>query len=398
MPNLLNMRQTSTIELPSPGIGTKHRLIFHDYVPQNSEIHTTDSLEYFKQDRVYIQASLHADELPGMLVNHHLIKLLDAAAARNGILKPITIVPFANPIGLNQNLIGANLMGRFSFLTGVNFNRDWIDVTSKVLESIQDKLSEDSVRNVAIIRKALFDETDKLEFDSIEQIMKKELFKKACGADIVLDLHCDTEAILHMYTHDRLWPELADLSAALESKCNLLAPESGGTPFDEACSCPWALIADKFPQYSIPMACKSVTIELRGENDVCDELASRDAQRLYEFLVRRGYVNDDSVTPTIDVSNEKGSPLSGVDMVKVSKAGVISWKVKAGDYVEEGQVLGEVVDIEDCDAPRVPITSKTRGIVYGIRPFKLAVPGKIVIKVAGDHSLEWRTGQLLTSR
>lgn len=73
---------------------------------------------------------------------------------------------------------------------------------------------------------------------------------------------------MHTYTHDRLWPALADLSAAIGSKCNLLAPESGGNPFDEAFSCPWAALQDKLPTYPIEMGCQSATIELRGEYDV----------------------------------------------------------------------------------------------------------------------------------
>lgn len=73
---------------------------------------------------------------------------------------------------------------------------------------------------------------------------------------------------MHMYTHDRLWPKFADLAAAIDSKCHILSPLSGGGCFDEACSCPWAALADRFPQFPIPMACESTTIELRGEYDV----------------------------------------------------------------------------------------------------------------------------------
>jgi hypothetical protein len=72
-----------------------------------------------------------------------------------------------------------------------------------------------------------------------------------------------------MYTHDRLWPEMKDVAQAIGSQCNLLAPQSGGNPFDEALSGPWAVIADTFPAHSIPMACHCATIELRGESEVC---------------------------------------------------------------------------------------------------------------------------------
>lgn len=73
---------------------------------------------------------------------------------------------------------------------------------------------------------------------------------------------------MHMYTHDRLWPHMKDLAAHLDSKCHLLAPQSGGNPFDEACSCPWATFMDSFPEDEIGMACQAVTVELRGQLDV----------------------------------------------------------------------------------------------------------------------------------
>ena len=73
---------------------------------------------------------------------------------------------------------------------------------------------------------------------------------------------------MYIYTHDRLWPNMADLSAAIESRCNILCSESGSNPFDEAYSQPWAILQDKFPDFPIEMACHSATIEVRGEFDV----------------------------------------------------------------------------------------------------------------------------------
>ena len=91
---------------------------------------------------------------------------------------------------------------------------------------------------------------------------------------------------MHMYTHDRLWPQMSDLAAEIESHCTILAPYSGtshllwarvykcmnvcmyvlyvlyigGDPFDEACSCPWADLHDKLNEesvvYPLPMVRK----------------------------------------------------------------------------------------------------------------------------------------------
>jgi len=133
-----------------------------------------------------------------------------------------------------------------------------------------------------------------------------------------------------MYTHDRLWPAMSDLAAEIQSTCHLVAPFSGGNSFDEACSCPWAEIADRYSDYPIPMACQAVTIELRGETDVQDNFASKDAFALLRFLKRRGYIDTTLFSSLTDYSDSdsdsdlasspnllcEATPLTGVDMIE----------------------------------------------------------------------------------
>ena len=38
----------------------------------------------------------------------------------------------------------------------------------------------------------------------MKKLMKKELLELARVSDIALDLHCDSEALLYMFTHSRL--------------------------------------------------------------------------------------------------------------------------------------------------------------------------------------------------
>ena len=197
-----------------------------------------------------------------MLVLNHLIKMLDRADTAGHILGRLDIVPFANPIGLSQQFIGTHI-GRFSLETGINFNRDYPEVVSGVVKRVDGQLSTtDSDANVRLIREAMHAEIASSKAVQEEVVMKKMLYSMAVGADVVLDLHCDSHAVMHMYAHDRLWPSVADLAAELESECHLLAPAAGGNPFDEACSCPWADLADKFPSFPIPMACEGQSISL----------------------------------------------------------------------------------------------------------------------------------------
>jgi predicted deacylase len=228
-----------------------------------------------------------------MVLTHHLLQILDKASLEGRIENSIKIVSFANPIGLSQVILGSHI-GRFSIDSGINFNREWPNVTQTVISNIQPHLIKgDSNHNVKLIRKTIL-EVLETEYNAnrLDKALKKELYKMASVADIVLDLHCDNgstcmnyiffvqskslrhplfsfvDAVMHLYTHDRLWPQIADLAAELTAQCTLLAAYSGGEPCDEACSALWAAIADAYPEYAIPMACEAVTVELRGETDV----------------------------------------------------------------------------------------------------------------------------------
>ncbi|MFC3376850.1 succinylglutamate desuccinylase/aspartoacylase family protein [Rugamonas sp. CCM 8940] len=57
--------------------------------------------------KVYIQAALHADEVPGMLVAQFLRRRLSELEAAGQILGEVVLVPAANPIGLAQAIHGA---------------------------------------------------------------------------------------------------------------------------------------------------------------------------------------------------------------------------------------------------------------------------------------------------
>ena len=76
---------------------------------------------------MYVQASLHAEELPGMLAAFHLRALLDQAEAAGRLRGEVVLVPVANPIGLAQR-IDHKPMGRFELDSSENFNRHYPDL------------------------------------------------------------------------------------------------------------------------------------------------------------------------------------------------------------------------------------------------------------------------------
>ena len=77
--------------------------------------------------KVYLQAAIHANELPGAMALHHLMPMLVAADRAKRIRGEIVVVPTVNPIGLAQ-LVGNNhlaattsLGARISTATGSTF-------------------------------------------------------------------------------------------------------------------------------------------------------------------------------------------------------------------------------------------------------------------------------------
>ena len=102
--------------LPSIGSGTTRELVSLHY--------GTRTGARTGGKKVYLQASLHADEVPAMLVAHHLRGALAECEARGEIDGEIVLVPMANPIGLAQTVLG-HPFGRFDLTTGTNFNRGY---------------------------------------------------------------------------------------------------------------------------------------------------------------------------------------------------------------------------------------------------------------------------------
>src|SRR5436309_14426293 len=130
------------IPLLSPAPGTERHVIVRRYGEPGA------------RPKAYLQASIHADELPGMLAAHHLARLLDEAAGENRILGEIVLVPVANPIGLAQRING-NLIGRYELDGGGNFNPNWPNHIEVLAERVAPQLGANPVENVQSVRKTL---------------------------------------------------------------------------------------------------------------------------------------------------------------------------------------------------------------------------------------------------
>ena len=342
-------------------------------------------------EKVYIQASLHADEQPGMLVAHHLRKHLAALEAGGKIRGEIVVVPVANPLGLSQTVLHSQV-GRFEIATGENFNRHYPAMVPRIVADLEPTLSADENANKLAVRRAMQNALESDQPKTELQSMRHALMRLACDADVVLDLHCDTDAVLHLYTGTPLWPQCEPLARYLGAYATLLATESGDHPFDEACSQTWWQLADHFKnRFPIPMACLSVTVELRGQADVHHDSAVRDAEGIIAFLCRRGVI--DRPAPALPPLKFAPTPLAGSEAIESPVSGVVAFLKNTGDWIESGEAIAEVID--PISGAVCTLTANAAGVLYARENRYFATVGMRLAKVAGKHA--FRTGKLLSA-
>ncbi|OYQ36459.1 hypothetical protein CHU95_04340 [Niveispirillum lacus] len=374
--------QTDIITLPHGRPGTARRLAIHHFGTGQGP-------------KAYIQAGLHAGELPGMVVAWHLLDHLIRLDGEGRIKGQVVLVPMANPIGLDQVLLGGHV-GRFDLASGVNFNRAFADLGDRVADCLHPgDLGCDADTNRRVIQRALASAAASLQPRTEVDALRKLLLTHAIDADHVLDLHCDSEAVMHLYTTPACWPlGVADLAARLDAKAVFLADQSGGEPFDEVCSTPWDRLRARHggPDMPIPVGCSAVTVELRGEADVADGLAAADAAALVDHLCWRGII--DAPVPVMPDRADLATPLAGVDRVRAPVGGVALYHVDLGTRVRAGDHVATILDPASGDRHACHATAD--GLVWSRTQSRYAGPNDILLCIAGREVLV-TSGPLLTA-
>jgi len=376
--------QRTEYPLLSPSLGSQKTLVaFHFGKPG-------------ARPKVYIQASLHAEELPGMLVAHHLRQRLEAADAEGLLRGEVILVPAANPIGLSQRL-DHRAMGRFEFDTAQNFNRHYPDMAEAVLADARSRLGPDAQANVAMVRQLVGQWLTQWQPASELDSMRRQLLLLSHDADVVLDLHCDNDAVMHLYSEEACWPPFEPLARLLGCQAVLLARESGGGPFDERLSGLWWQLSAALRQAGVnaplPQGCASATVELRGEGDVTHDLARNDAHAIVVFLEHMGALAAASQAPLPPMAC-KPTPLAGSQTLRSPVPGVLVFLVRPGARVDVGDVVAEVIDPTAAGHARVhEVRAEVSGVLYATVRERYVVSGGEVGKIAG--ATPFRSGDLL---
>ncbi len=314
----------------------------------------------------YLQAALHAGELPGTVAIDALMPKLAKAEAEGRVRGGITIVPWANPVGRAQYHF-TEQEGRFHLGTRTNFNRDFPLIDRPDAALLPDEAS----------------------LKTVDERLKTRLLKLSVGHDIVLDLHCDDESVAYLYVPKKLWPAMEDCAAAMGVEAVLLWEGASGAAFEEASLQP-LLSKDKAALERHVVT----TVEYRGIADVDGALAQEDAEGLYRLLVGRGVVADPSLS-ALGPFRGVVAPLENIDMMPAPKAGAILYAVKPGDRVEKGDLLATIVHAPGEPDGRLEVRAPQAGYVLTRRSHRITRARDDLVKLVGSgRSEDARSGTL----
>ncbi len=340
--------------------------------------------------KAYIQGGLHADEGPGMLSAHHLRQSLTRLEAEGRIRGHVVLVPAANPLGLGQVVLGDH-QGRFALADGENYNRGYPDLTEAAAARVEGRLGADAAANGAMAREALL---AALEATGAPMrpagALKRRLLAEALAADLVLDLHCDGEALMHLYLHAAQAAAFAPLAARLGAEAMLVAEDSGGGPFDEAVSRPWEALRARFDGYPLPESGLACTVELRGRGDVTHDYAAADADAILAFLAERGHL--DLEPDPAPAALCRPTPLDAMEALEAPASGLIVYRRKLGETVAAGERVVEIVD--PVTGAAHPVDARASGLFFARPAGRVAHAGMRLGKIAGR--IPFRTGALLS--
>jgi len=360
----------------------------------------TTELNYFRigpdnpGKKVYLQAALHADEQPGILILHHFLEMLHNADAAGELSAEFVLFPMVNPLGMSDIEFGQH-QGRYDRDTGVNHNRQWPDLYSAIDESLVDSLGQDENENRTLIRQAVGQWVEDLPELKARDHWRKIVVGEAYDADYVFDLHCDDESLLYIYAVPQIADNMQLLANYTGAVATLLAEEGGGNSFDEVWPAIWIKLARACPDRAIPSPVKACTLEYRGQIDTFDTMNHADAENLYGYFQNEGLIGGSEKGNS--VSAAAVSDLRATEIIRAEHAGLLAYCVELGEVVQKGQKVADLIhlDGEQAMQGRTPIYAGTSGLILSRNTNKYAWRNAVITKIVGNEILASRKGLLL---
>lgn len=337
--------------------------------------------------KVYLQGALHADEVSATVALAELVGALQRAEEWGQICGEVIVVPHCNPLGAKQFVLGRHL-GRFS-LDGRNFNRAFPQVGKRVVEKMK-QLGPDRQTTIEAMRIGTEILNDLTRLGTPVERLQAALTGLAWGADVIVDVHADMEATLHLYTSEKSWPVFQPLVQRLEVPIVILADKSADRPFDEVHGDAWDIInvhleANLDRSASRPAAC---TLELRGLSDVSAEWGASDSRALLDFLVQLGAIAGTSESAS--GAAPLVATLDAVEVVRSAMTGVVMHLKPLGAKVIAGDRVARLYDWSEPNPHEnwQDVVAGTDGIIFARWHQRVIQAGMAVVKIAGQAELQ----------
>lgn len=337
--------------------------------------------------KVYLQGALHSDEQPGIMALHHLLPMLFEADRKNYLEAEFVVFPMVNPLGMENIEFGMH-QGRYDVPSGINFNRSWPDLFAAIEQDIDGELGQNETDNVAIIKSAILAWFDTQTAVTARDQLRQFVLREAVTSDYVFDLHCDDLALIHIFSASHCTQQMRSLGAWMGAAAIMTADDSGGGSFDEAVPLLWIKAGRKYPNLPIPVPVTACTLELRGQTDVNNRFGKQDAEGLFGFFQSRELIGGEQIGQPGDAAEPK--PLTATEILRVTRPGLLAYKVELGQMVEKGQTVADLIALEGENAfiEKTPLTAGTDGLVISLNLSKYVWPGCSIAKIVGDRPLK----------
>ncbi|NCN27372.1 hypothetical protein GW915_07330 [bacterium] len=347
-------------------LGTGQEQFVNSYIFEGSE----------DLPRVYIQANLHGAETQGNAVIAILIEFFKA----NPPLGTVQLIPMVNPLGINQK-VGTHTYGRYHPAEGENYNRAYQDISLQIdFDGLIEDFSGLSIGELDDRFKTLIQESlnkKRVELSqyglSYNQQLCLLLQQQASKADIVLDLHCDTQSIEHVYAASF---EL-DKAKDLEFPVIYEIPEKFGGALDEACFMPWVNLSKAL---NLPNPVESYTLELGCEELWDSSLAAEQGGRILSFLAKRGVVAGGDSLKSEPVESFVAK-LEKLRKYRSPVGGNIEYYKKPGERVKVGDLLAKIHSFDQNGLKSHSIAARRSGLVMAHLSTSICLEGMKVIQV-----------------
>lgn len=339
---------------------------------------------------VHIQANVHGAEIQGNGVIFHLIQYFKS----NKFCGKIQFIPCANPQAVN-NKLGTSTYGRFNPITGDNWNRNYIDLTTDehyLNQTFLDRFCSDQLQkkhnDIEIteafkiaITKAMAQFTNKQNdygFSNNKKI-NAVLQGLAAQSDIMLDLHTGPIACHYLYAAEYTTQDKQFLN--FNFPCHIIIPNKFDGAMDEASFIPWIALQKTFQNkgYNYKIPTQAYTLELGSEDNFDLEGAQAEANCVLNFLQTNMKLN----TKQQEVSKQYSSNLVDFKTYYAVDAGFLEMKIKPGQQFEQGDILGTI--FTNCYTASmenlVTIKAVRAGILINHVPHATVDQGQEIIQV-----------------